>query len=85
MPAFSALRSDVDGNLWVREFDTEMPGDRHERWNIFDPNGLYLGVLEMPKAFSVLNVGDDYVAGVWKDAFGTERARVYDLKKPARR
>ena len=85
MPAFSALRSDVDGNLWAREFDIALPADREERWHVFDPNGRYLGALEMPKAFSLMTVGPDYLAGVWKDRFGTERVRIYELKKPRRR
>ena len=84
-PAFAAVRADADGNLWVRDFDVNMPANRKERWNVFDPNGRYLGALEMPKAFTVLNIGVDYIGGVWKDAFGTERARVYDLKKPSHR
>ena len=85
MPAFAALRADPDGNLWARDFDLTLPADRKERWNVFDSNGRYLGALVMPKAFSVMTVGVDYVAGVWKDQFGTERARIYELKKPRRR
>ena len=85
MPAFSALRADPDGNLWARDFDVALPADRKERWNVFDPNGRYLGALEMPKAFSLMTVGIDYAGGVWKDQFGTERVRIYELKKPLRR
>jgi hypothetical protein len=85
LPAFSALRADPDGNLWVRDFDVALPADRRERWNVFDANGRYLGALEMPKAFAVMTIGIDYVAGVWKDRFGTERVRVYALEKPTRR
>lgn len=85
MPAFSALRADAEGNLWARDFDVALPADRKERWNVFDPNGRYLGALEMPKAFALMTVGIDYAAGVWKDQFGTERVRIYELKKPRRR
>ena len=82
LPAFSSLRSDPDGNLWARDFDVALPGDRSERWNVFDANGLYLGALEMPKGFSLLTVGIDYIGGVAKDRFGTEQVRIYELKKP---
>jgi len=85
LPAFSALQADEDGNLWVRDFDVELPADRKERWNVFDPNGRYLGALVMAKGFTVLNIGTDYVAGVWKDSFGKERVRVYELDKPSSR
>jgi hypothetical protein len=85
MPAFEALRSDPDGNLWTLDFSVDLPADRTERWNVFDANGRYLGALEMPKAFTVMTIGVDYVAGVWKDRYGNERARVYELNKPRRR
>ena len=85
MPAFSALRSDPDGTLWALDFSIALPEDRQERWNVFDPNGRYLGALEMPTGFTSMTVGVDYVAGVAKNKFGTEYARVYDLEKPRRR
>jgi hypothetical protein len=85
MPAFSALRADPDGNLWARDFELSLPADQRERWNIFDPNGRYLGALEMAKGFALMTVGSDYIAGVSKNAYGTEQVRIYELKKPRRR
>ena len=85
MPAFDGLLSDEDGYLWVRDFDYRLPADREERWNIFDPNGRYLGALEMPQSFTLMTITPKYVAGVWKDRLGTETVRVYELKKPERK
>jgi hypothetical protein len=82
LPAFSALRSDPDANLWVREWDVALPADRAERWIVFDANGRYLGALQMPKGFSLLTVGVDYVGGVARDKFRIEQVRIYELKKP---
>ena len=84
MPAFSALRTDPDGYLWARDFDLALPGHQRERWNVFDPNGRYLGPLTMAKGFALMTVGSDYVAGVTKDEYGTERVRVYELIKAKR-
>lgn len=84
MPAFSALRADPDGYLWARDFDLALPGSQRERWNVFDPNGRYLGALEMAKGFAVLTVGTDYVGGVAKDKYGTEQVRIYELNRPKR-
>ena len=85
MPAFDALLSDEDGYLWVRDFDYRLPADREERWNIFDPNGRYLGSLTMPRAFTLMTIGPKYIAGVSRSSGGAETVRVYELKKPARR
>ncbi len=85
MPAFDKLLSDEDGYLWVRDFDYRLPADRDERWNIFDPNGRYLGALEMPASFSLTTITPKYIAGVSKNAGGAEIVRVYELKKPARK
>jgi hypothetical protein len=82
LPAFSGLRSDPDGNLWVRDYEVGLPADHAERWNVFDANGRYLGALDMPKAFRLLTIGVDYLAGVARDRFGTEQVRIYELKKP---
>ena len=85
MPAFDALLSDEDGYLWVRDFDYRLPAEREERWNVFDPNGRYLGALEMPQAFALMTITPKYIAGVARNRAGVETVRVFELKKPARK
>ena len=85
LPAFDKLLSDEDGYLWVRDFDHRLPADRDERWNVFDPNGRYLGALEMPASFSLMTITPKYIAGVSRNAGGAEIVRVYELKKPGRK
>ena len=85
MPAFSALRADPDGFLWARDFDLALPGHQRERWNIFDPNGRYLGPLTMPKGFALMTVGLDYIAGVTRNEYGGERVGIYELIKAKRK
>jgi hypothetical protein len=85
MPAFSALRTDPDGFLWARDFELALPGHQRERWNVFDPNGRYLGALTMPKGFALLTVGLDYIAGVTTNEYGGERVGIYELIKAKRK
>ena len=79
------LLSDEDGYLWVRDFDYRLPAEREERWNVFDPNGRYLGALEMPQAFALMTITPKYIAGVARNRAGVETVRVFELKKPARK
>ncbi len=73
----------VDGsdNLWVLEY--HFPTEAPERWAVFDPTGVFLGSVELPVAFSPLDIGNDLVVGVWRDADNVQHLRVYELVKPS--
>lgn len=80
LPAHDELRVDLDGNLWVREY--ALPGSSGpSRWHVFDPDGRLVGPVELPAGFQVLDIGGDYVLGVWRDALGVEYVRMYELVK----
>lgn len=80
MPAYSTIRIDNVGNLWVQEYS--LPGDDRVRWTVFDRHGLLLGTVGFPERFQALDIGEDYVLGVWRDDMDLEHVRLYDLKKP---
>ncbi len=40
-PAYTALVTDTDGNLWAQRFS--IPGTDQNRWGVFDPEGRFLG------------------------------------------
>jgi hypothetical protein len=79
MPAYSEFRVDTEGNLWVGVY--RRPGDDQPRWNVFDPEGAYLGVVETPMGLFVHEMGPDYVLGEWRDDLGVEHIRMYPLFK----
>ncbi len=81
MPAFSTLSTDHGRNLWVLEYEPipETPGT----WTVFDPAGAMLGTVTTPARLQVVEVGDDYVLGVWKDDLDVQTVRLYKLEKPA--
>ena len=84
-PAFQRIYPDPSGHVWV-----ELPNPEHPApgssvpttWDVFDPSGAWLGSVEFPARFFVFEIGEGYVAGVWKDEVDVERVRVYELVKP---
>ena len=82
MPAFSTLRADDAGNLWVQEYPGVDP-DAPTQWTVFDPEGRMLGGLSMPGRFRAMQIGSDFVLGVWKDDLDVEHVRLYRLEKPS--
>ena len=79
-PAYQRLATDPAGNLWVEEY--RRPGDDQPRWTVFDPSGQMLGTVDMPSGFTSVEIGNDYVLGIWKDEFDVEHVRLYGLTKP---
>lgn len=41
-------------------------------WDVFDPEGRYLGVVRFPEGFEALAFAGDFTYGVWRDAMGVE-------------
>jgi hypothetical protein len=67
-------------HLWVLEYNR--PGDSSYRWNVFGPEGTWLGTVPVPRPIEPLHIGDDFVLALWKDDFDVEHIQLYDLIKP---
>jgi hypothetical protein len=88
MPAFGrpssarkqTLHVDSERNVWVLEYNRR--GDASVRWTVFDPDGMLLGTLIAPDGLDILDIGSDYVIGVWRDSLDVEHVQLYDLIKP---
>ncbi len=81
MPAHAGILVDEAGNLWVGEY--RRPGDDQPRWNVFDPEGHWLGTVDTPPRFAIDQIGDDFVLGRYRDELDVEYVRLYKLIKPA--
>lgn len=81
LPAISQLRVDREDNLWIRAYvppDAEMA-----EWSIFDPEGHWLGVIQIPAELEVLEIGDDYLLAKTVDPLDdVERVVLHRLRKP---
>jgi hypothetical protein len=79
-PAYGRFLVDASGNLWVGEYSGEYLDEG--TWNVFDPEGRWLGSVETPKGGRVFQIGSDFVLGMWRDDLEVERVMVYELVKP---
>ena len=78
-PAYSSLRGDALGYLWVAEF--KLPDAPYEGtvWTVFDPDGRALGFVETPGGFGVFEIGEDYILGSTTDELGVEYVQLREL------
>jgi hypothetical protein len=81
-PAFARLEVDPGGNLWIEPFRRPSASGAAE-WTVVNADGALLGTVRVPSDLTVTDIGDDAILGVWRDALGVERIRLYALTKPA--
>jgi hypothetical protein len=79
-PAYGRLRADPYGHLWAAE-PSRYPFPAGE-WTVFNPDGLLLGVVQMPRRFRLQQVGTDWVLGTWRDELDVEYVTLHQLSKP---
>ena len=91
LPLFSAIRFDQTGHLWVRRYQIADDIDRPYRpvtvpaspteWDVFAPDGRWLGTITLPPRFGVLDIGSDYVLGISRDSADREAVVEYRLSR----
>jgi len=78
-PAYSDLMVDDLGYIWVERF--VLPWAQERRWGVFDPDGSFLGHIEVPRDFDATDVDATRLAGVATDELGVPRIRVYEITR----
>jgi hypothetical protein len=78
-PAYGRLIVDADDNLWVAEYERHR--DAMNRWNVFDPDGRWLGAVSTPAGLMIHEIGSDYLLGVRRDEFDVEYVQLYELRR----
>jgi hypothetical protein len=80
-PAFDRMIVTGTGEIWVSE---NVPPPLEPRaWYVLDAEGRWLGTVRAPARFAIESVEADRVAGIWRDEFDVEHARIYALDRPA--
>ena len=79
LPAYSAILTDTDRNLWVRRGDAErdLPG----RWWVFAPDGRWMTETRIPPGIEPLAIGRNYVLGLRRTPLGVEHVVMYELSR----
>ncbi len=80
-PPFSAIMLDVAGNLWVEQGPSSNGDSESTDYLVFDPAGALLGTVVLPQV-QVLDIGDDYIIGVYEDDLGVESLQLFEIVKP---
>jgi len=88
-PAFLQMMPGPGGSLWVQRVQqpTQLPEEEQTNWNpqldmgstdwdVFDAEGRYLGVVEMPHRFQPVTFQGDLVYGIWRDEFDVQYVRI---------
>jgi hypothetical protein len=81
-PYFTRLVLDVLGNLWVEQRPVDWALPQTIEYLVFDPGGQLLGTVQLPP-IDVLEIGADYVLGIYRDAMDVEYLRIHEVVKPS--
>lgn len=83
LPVLESIRLDAAGNLWVEPYS--LPGTAVPPFEVYAADGTWLGTVVMPPRLKLgiakMEIGDDYVLGVWRGEQGVEYVRMYGLEK----
>jgi hypothetical protein len=93
-PALAALLPGPDGTLWVQRVEREVEIDPEaladlqafqpgsSNWDVFDGEGRYLGIVEMPDGFMPWRIMDEAMVGIHRDELGIQRVMRLRLIRP---
>lgn len=81
LPAFNAILIGRDSTFWLQHSGLldGMPGDASLDWTLIGADGTWSQEITMPAGFRPTAAGKDWVLGLWRDARGAARVRLYSL------
>lgn len=96
-PAYLQFLAGPAGTIWVQHLKAPSRLTEEERenfnpllglgapeWDIFDPEGRYLGIVTMPERFQPLRFRGDRVYGVWRDELEVQYVMVLRIDSSPR-
>ena len=78
VPLFGSPFADAAGNLWLPSYRPAYP-EEGSPYTVVSPDGEWLGTVETPRRFRVLDVAEGLVLGVLRDEMDVENVAVYEL------
>lgn len=78
-PHFDRILADARGYLWVRRYS--FVPDSATSWSIFDPDGLWVGEVELPPRVDVWEIGADRILALERGEDDVEYVVVYSLRR----
>lgn len=80
-PAYANMLVDPSGAVWLELYRGISERDRPQEWLILDADGTWLGKVEVPRRFTVMEVRMDRMLGVWRDEVDVEHPQVLRLTR----
>jgi len=81
-PPFSEIFLDPAGALWAELGPSRRRSIGSNGFLVFDPQGILLGVVDLPP-IQILEIGLDYVLGVYEDNLEIQYVHRYRLRRPS--
>ena len=78
VPLFGSPFADADGNLWLPSYRPAYP-EEGSPYTVISPDGEWLGQVETPPRFRILDVTGGLVLGVLRDDMDVENVVVYEV------
>jgi hypothetical protein len=72
-PAFETFLLDRIGNIWVQDYGPGKP----QQYRVYSPTGEFVVRTALPADVRPLEIGRNYLLGIWKDGDGLEHVRLY--------
>lgn len=80
-PAYRSMRVDATGAIWLRPFLGFSEEGGPEHWLVLGPDGAWLGSVEIPEDFRIMDIGIDEILGVWIDELDVQHPQVRRLSR----
>lgn len=80
-PAYADMLVDPSGAVWLELYRGRSEQDRPQAWLVLDADGTWLGTVDAPNGFAVMDITMDVVLGVWTDEPGVEHPQVLTLAR----
>lgn len=93
-PAYASIQAGPEGSIWVQRLQrpSDLPEGEREafdprlgfgshRWDVFDADGRYLGVIEMPPRFQPLRFEDDRILGIQRDELDVQSVLILRIRR----
>lgn len=80
-PAFAGLAVSAAGDYWLREYPPAGDLDAPARWVVYARDGTPRARVTTPARFAVLEIGDSWVLGRWRDDDDVLHLQLYELRR----
>lgn len=80
-PPAADIVVDALDHVWIARYDVPPWVEETTYWEVFDPDGRWLGGVELPPALQVFEIGEDYVLSVTLDDLDVAHPVWYTLDR----